>query len=116
GNAGQANYAAANAYLDAVAEQRRAAGLPVTCVAWGPWADTGMATADVLTDRMSHDGLTPMAPDTAVAALRAAVTEGAPHVTVVDVDWPSYAAVLTAARPSPLIGDLPEVRRALEAA
>ncbi|MFG3008843.1 SDR family NAD(P)-dependent oxidoreductase, partial [Streptomyces calvus] len=116
GNAGQANYAAANAYLDAVAEQRRAAGLPVTCVAWGPWADAGMATADVLTDRMSHDGLTPMAPDTAVAALRAAVTEGAPHVTVVDVDWPSYAAVLTAARPSPLIGDLPEVRRALEAA
>ncbi|GGV87545.1 hypothetical protein GCM10010294_69570 [Streptomyces griseoloalbus] len=116
GNAGQANYAAANAYLDAVAEQRRAAGLPVTSVAWGPWADAGMATADVLTDRMRHDGLTPMAPDTAVAALRAAVTEGASHATVVDVDWPSYAGVLTAARPSPLIGDLPEVRRALEAA
>ncbi|MYQ68217.1 MULTISPECIES: SDR family NAD(P)-dependent oxidoreductase, partial [unclassified Streptomyces] len=75
GNAGQANYAAANAYLDAVAEQRRAAGLPVTSVAWGPWADAGMATADVLADRMSHDGLAPMAPDTAVAALRAAVAE-----------------------------------------
>ncbi|MFJ9423572.1 type I polyketide synthase [Streptomyces sp. NPDC101249] len=116
GNAGQANYAAANAYLDAVAEQRRAAGLPVTSVAWGPWADAGMATADVLADRMSHDGLAPMAPDTAVAALRAAVAEGASHATVVDVDWQSYAAVLTAARPSPLLGDLPEVRRALETA
>ncbi|MBU7600899.1 SDR family NAD(P)-dependent oxidoreductase, partial [Streptomyces sp. P38-E01] len=116
GNAGQANYAAANAYLDAVAEQRRAAGLPVTSVAWGPWADAGMATADVLADRMSHDGLAPMAPDTAVAALRAAVAEGVPHATVVDVDWQSYAGVLTAARPSPLLGDLPEVRRALETA
>ncbi|MGW8066883.1 SDR family NAD(P)-dependent oxidoreductase [Streptomyces ziwulingensis] len=115
GNAGQANYAAANAHLDAVAEQRRAEGLPVTSVAWGPWADAGMATADVLTGRMSHDGLTPMAPGTAVAALRAAVAEGAPHTTVFDVDWRSYASVMTAARPSPLLGDLPEVRRALEA-
>ncbi|MFC7466563.1 beta-ketoacyl synthase N-terminal-like domain-containing protein [Actinomadura keratinilytica] len=116
GNAGQANYAAANAYLDAVAEQRRAEGLPVTSVAWGPWADAGMATADVLADRMSHDGLAPMDPDTAVAALRAAVAEGAPHATVLDVDWRSYASAMTAARPSPLVGDLPEVRRALEAA
>ncbi|MFE4059802.1 type I polyketide synthase, partial [Streptomyces sp. NPDC059096] len=116
GNAGQANYAAANAYLDAVAEQRRAEGLPVTSVAWGPWADAGMATADVLADRMSHDGLTPMAPGTAVAALRAAVAEGAAHATVLDVDWQSYASVMTAARPSPLVGDLPEVRRALESA
>ncbi|MYQ69052.1 MULTISPECIES: type I polyketide synthase, partial [unclassified Streptomyces] len=41
---------------------------------------------------------------------------GASHATVVDVDWQSYAAVLTAARPSPLLGDLPEVRRALETA
>ncbi|WP_247708006.1 type I polyketide synthase [Streptomyces sp. RT42] len=116
GNAGQANYAAANAYLDAVAEQRRAEGLPVTSVAWGPWADAGMATADVLADRMSHDGLTPMPPETAVAALRAAVAEGASHTTVVDVDWRAYASVMTAARPSPLVGDLPEVRRALAAA
>ncbi|MFF2314628.1 SDR family NAD(P)-dependent oxidoreductase, partial [Streptomyces albidoflavus] len=116
GNAGQANYAAANAYLDAVAEQRRAEGLPVTSVAWGPWADAGMATADLLADRMSHDGLAPMDPDTAVAALRAAVAEGAPHATVLDVDWRSYASAMTAARPSPLVGDLPEVRRALEAA
>ncbi|MFJ3743840.1 type I polyketide synthase [Streptomyces albidoflavus] len=116
GNAGQANYAAANAYLDAVAEQRRAEGLPVTSVAWGPWADAGMATADVLTDRMSHDGLAPMDPVTAVAALRAAVAEGVPHATVLDVDWRAYGTAMTAARPSPLVGDLPEVRRALEAA
>nr|WP_073762806.1 type I polyketide synthase [Streptomyces sp. CB02923] len=113
GNAGQANYAAANAHLDALAEQRHQQGLPATSVSWGPWAGEGMATDSDAADRMSRDGLLPMAAAPALAALRQALAQGMTHVTVADIDWSAYAPALTAVRPSPLIGDLPEARRAL---
>ncbi|MDH6133801.1 candicidin polyketide synthase FscB [Kitasatospora sp. MAA4] len=114
GNAGQANYAAANAYLDALAEQRRSLGLPATSVAWGAWADGGMATGTA-PDRVRRGGLVPMDPEQAIAALLRAVARGTTCVTVADVDWEPLTAALTAARPSPLIAELPEVRRLLEA-
>ncbi|WP_426800438.1 type I polyketide synthase, partial [Streptomyces sp. YGL11-2] len=116
GNAGQGNYAAANAYLDALAEQRHRQGLPATSVSWGPWAGDGMAVDSDAAVRMSRDGLLPMAAAPALAALRQALTQGMTHVTVADIDWSAYAPALTAVRPSPLIGDLPEARRAIRPA
>ncbi|WP_327130124.1 SDR family NAD(P)-dependent oxidoreductase [Streptomyces sp. NBC_01343] len=114
GNAGQANYAAANAYLDALAEQRRADGLPATSVAWGSWADAGMAAgSDALAERIRRSGMAPMDPELALAALQQALVRGAACVTVADIDWDTLAPALTAARPSPLIGDLPEVHSRL---
>jgi NAD(P)-dependent dehydrogenase (short-subunit alcohol dehydrogenase family) len=69
GSGGQGGYAAANAYLDALAHTRRAAGLPATAVHWGSWSG-GMVTGEVA-ERLRRQGLPPMAPETATAALAA---------------------------------------------
>ncbi len=117
GSAGQANYAAANAFLDALAEQRRARGLAATAVAWGPWADSGMATGNAaVADRLRRGGVPPMSPDLAITALEHAVAHGAATVTVADIDWDVLTPALIAAGPNPQFSDLPEARRVMDAA
>ncbi|GFJ85360.1 hypothetical protein Phou_095400 [Phytohabitans houttuyneae] len=119
GAAGQANYAAANAALDALAEQRRAAGLPATSIAWGPWADAGMvADGAGVAERVRRGGYTPMPPARALAALGQAIGYGDTVVAVADIDWERFttAFVTARSRPLPLIADLPEVRERQSAA
>ncbi|MFE2449761.1 SDR family NAD(P)-dependent oxidoreductase, partial [Streptomyces sp. NPDC059426] len=115
GSGGQAAYGAANAYLDALVEERRARGLAGTAVAWGPWAESGMAAGDG-GEQLARRGLTSMAPGLAIAALQGAVAGDDGVVTVANVDWERFAPAFTMGRPSPLLGDLPEVVSALEEA
>ncbi|AUA16933.1 Erythronolide synthase, modules 1 and 2 [Streptomyces malaysiensis subsp. malaysiensis] len=105
---GQGSYAAANAYLDALALHRRDLGLPATSVSWGLWAGKSL-TDEAVAARLVRDGMPAMDPERAVAALRHAVGSGEPHVIVSDFAWDRFVAAFTALRPSPLIADLPEV-------
>ncbi|MEV5197266.1 SDR family NAD(P)-dependent oxidoreductase [Streptomyces clavifer] len=79
GTAGQANYAAANTYLDALAAHRRAQGLAATSLAWGLWDSShGMGAqlgqADLA--RWSRAGIDPLDPDTGLALFDTALTGG----------------------------------------
>ncbi|MGW3233845.1 SDR family NAD(P)-dependent oxidoreductase, partial [Kitasatospora sp. NPDC001095] len=114
GSGGQSAYAAANAYLDALAEQRRGRGLAATAVAWGPWADGGMVDGEG-EQQLRRRGLPPLAPELALAALGRALSEGDATLTVADVDWARFAPAFTAGRNRPLIADLSEVRALLDA-
>ncbi|NUP49633.1 MAG: KR domain-containing protein, partial [Catenulispora sp.] len=108
-------YAAANAYMDAVAEDRRARGLAATSVAWGLWDGGGMGTGDA-GDQMQRYGMRLMSPDQGVRALAQALDGGDCLVSVADIDWDTFAPTFTLRRPSPLIASLPEVRRILAGA
>ncbi|WP_308432805.1 SDR family NAD(P)-dependent oxidoreductase, partial [Streptomyces naganishii] len=114
GGAGQANYAAANAGLDALAEHRRAHGLPATVLAWGAWAEAGMATDRVVAQRLQQAGMPPMDPELALTALHRALALDETYSLVADIDWDRFAPSLTAVRPNPFITGLPEARHALD--
>ncbi|MEU5653969.1 type I polyketide synthase, partial [Streptomyces pseudogriseolus] len=106
GSAGQGNYAAANAVLDALAERRRAEGLPAKSVAWGPWAGGGMAADAGAEGRQVRGGVGLLDPDQALEALAAQAAGGSAASLVADVDWSRFGAAFTAVRPSPLLAEV----------
>ncbi|MEU1792576.1 type I polyketide synthase, partial [Streptomyces sparsogenes] len=102
----QGSYAAANAYLDALAEHRRGLGLPATSIAWGPWGEAGMAADETAVAYFGRRGLAPLDPERALKSLARALDHGDTTVAVADIDWEKFAAALTTRRASPLLSDL----------
>ncbi|TMR20989.1 type I polyketide synthase, partial [Nonomuraea zeae] len=130
GNPGQANYAAANAYLDALAHRRRALGLPAVSLMWGVWeTDGGMAELLDGSDRgrMGKAGVVPMSSEVALELFDAALDLDLPVVAPAEIDlsalrgltraparragpaevsWPARLAGLTADEQHRLLLDL----------
>ncbi|MBP8539514.1 beta-ketoacyl reductase, partial [Streptomyces sp. MK37H] len=107
GAAGQGNYAAASAYLDALAQLRRADGLPATSVAWSAWAGGGMIDGEVA-DQLRRRGAPPIDGARALELLRQTVAQGDGFLVAADIDWGRFAPALSATRPLPLLAGLPE--------
>jgi acyl carrier protein len=110
GAPGQANYAAGNAYLDGLAEHRRAQGLPACSIGWGLWdLAEGMAGGLGHTDRdrLRRGGLVPMRSAEAVTLWDAALSSGRGAVVAARIDRPVMHAEAAAT------GMVPPILRAL---
>nr|CAD19086.1 StiB protein [Stigmatella aurantiaca Sg a15] len=102
GSRGQGNYAAANAFLDALARLRRSQGLPAVSIQWGPWAEVGMAAShEARALRVwSEKGVGPIQPEEGLRllgrAIRSGGTTGPVEVCVIPVQWPVFLEQFTA--------------------
>ncbi len=93
GAPGQANYAAANAFLDALARHRRALGLPAVSLDWGLWAATNDRSASLLEAdraRMTRGGIKALSDEEGLALFDAALAVGAPVVLPVRLDLAAF--------------------------
>ncbi len=88
GGPAQANYAAANAALDALAERRVRAGRTALSLAWGVWSEAGLVTEleDRLRERLGRTGMLPIDRESGMALLDAALSGSAPVVAPVPLD------------------------------
>ncbi|MVU75787.1 SDR family NAD(P)-dependent oxidoreductase [Nocardia sp. ET3-3] len=89
GNPGQANYAAANVFLDALAHHRQVSGLPATSVVWGPWDQSGGMTSELTAAdlaRLRREGLSPVDEVHGMALFDAALAGGRSEFVAIRLD------------------------------
>ena len=108
GSRGQGNYAAANAFLDALCRYRRALGLPATSIQWGPWSDIGVAASRGLEERLAAQGISSISPEQGLRALEAIFAEGNAEIAILAVDWSQYNRQFVNLGTPPLLRGLPE--------
>jgi acyl transferase domain-containing protein/acyl carrier protein len=109
GPPGQANYAAANSFLDALAVHRHAGGLAATSLAWGPWAKaTGISAAmsEAQIERLGRLGLSALSPDEGLALLDAAIRRAEPLLAPVRLERAGLRAQASAGTLPPTLAGM----------
>jgi acyl transferase domain-containing protein/acyl carrier protein len=103
GSAGQGNHAAANAFLDALAHDRRARGAPAVSINWGPWAEIGAAASAELGVRMVSHGMGLMSPDEGIQALDAILRRSPVQIGVLPIDWSIFLGQFGVGKEPPVL-------------
>jgi acyl transferase domain-containing protein/NADPH:quinone reductase-like Zn-dependent oxidoreductase/NAD(P)-dependent dehydrogenase (short-subunit alcohol dehydrogenase family) len=111
GSAGQSNYAAANAVLDQLAQERRNRGLCALSIDWGAWADVGMAAGRGLSERLAASGMDGLTPVEGITAFERLLQAGPAQVGVLRMDWERYAAQAGVTVPRPFLENVLSVDR-----
>ncbi|MGV9268406.1 non-ribosomal peptide synthetase/type I polyketide synthase [Kitasatospora sp. NPDC003701] len=108
--AGQTNYAAGNAFLDALAHHRRALGLPALSLDWGPWATGMIEELGLIEHYRTSRGMSSLAPGSGMAVLERVLGQDRAQLLVATVvDWPVFLSWYPA--PPPLVADLAAAAR-----
>ncbi|AOX02678.1 hypothetical protein BJP34_27445 [Moorena producens PAL-8-15-08-1] len=105
GSPGQGNYAAANAFMDAIAHHRRSLGLPGLSINWGAWDEGGMASrleSQHLT-RMQAQGISPISPERGLQALAKLLGQKSTQVGVLAINWSQFLGQLSGGIKMPLL-------------
>jgi myxalamid-type polyketide synthase MxaE and MxaD len=113
GSQSMAHYAAANHFIDAMAQHRVALGLPGLSVNWGWWEGSGMVSEE-LAARFQSVGMKGLPADGALAALTYLLETGAAQKTVADMDWSVFRPIFEARRKRPLLESLAALTKEIE--
>jgi acyl carrier protein len=105
GSAGQANYAAANAFLDNLARYRRSLGLPAVSINWGAWADVGMAARLNMSSRLRAKGMGTIAPQQGLNALDRILRGSSPQIAVIPFEWEALSRAIPAGQLPPILAE-----------
>jgi NADPH:quinone reductase-like Zn-dependent oxidoreductase/acyl carrier protein len=107
GSPGQANYSAANAFLDGLARYRRSQSLPALSVNWGPWTEVGMAARPDRGERLALRGVEGITPEQGIAALEFLIDQDSAQFAVMPFDCAQWMRFYQSAATSSLFACLP---------